>query len=376
MSRRQRAEQQFGSDSFLDVISNVVGILIILMVIAGVRACRNPVVLPTMSVVDAPQVPVAAAEPESLPLFVPLAEDEPIVEVPPPLPEPEPVPEEPLEPPADLMAEAERLRRELAHLESLATATVEDVASVKRAAADLQEQLATIQKQMAEQAERMAASQQQRSSTKVELEHLRRIAAQLAQAVQEQAAQAPAAKTLEHRITPIGRAVTGTELHFRVLNDRVAVIPLDRLIGRLQGQIDRHKEWIAKSRQQLGQVGPLDGFTMHYVVEREAASLADELRMGPGVFKISVTEWRLEAERSVPTETVAQALQPGSRFLDAVATADPGSAMTFWVYPDSFDAYGQLKSHCQRLNFLIAGRPLPDGVPIAGSPTGTRSTGQ
>lgn len=375
MSRR-RAEQQFGSDSFLDVISNVVGILIILMVIAGVRACRNPVILPSMSVAEASRVAIPAAEPESLPLFVPMADDEPILYEPTPLPEPEPVPEEPVEPPADMIAKAERLRRELAELEGLATKTIDEVNAVKRAETALREQLATIEKQKTEQAERMAATLQRRSATQVELEHMRRVAAQLAQAVQAQAAKAPASKTLEHRITPIGRTVTGTELHFRVLNDKVAVVPLERLIGRLQGQIERHKDWIAKSRQQLGQVGPLDGFTMHYVVEREAPSLADELRMGPGVFKISVTEWRLEAERGVPAETVEQALRPGSRFLDAVATADPGSAMTFWVYPDSFGAFSQLKSHCQKLNFLIAGRPLPDGVPIAGSPTGTRSTGQ
>ncbi|MDX1970255.1 MAG: hypothetical protein SFV23_24000 [Planctomycetaceae bacterium] len=373
MSRRRRAEQQFGSDSFLDVISNVVGILIILMVIAGVRACRNPVILPSMSV-ETPRVAVAAAEPESLPLFVPLADDEPILEA--PTPSPEPAPDEPIEPPVDLVDRAGQLRRELAELEALASRTVDEVGAVKRAETALKEQLATIEKQKSEQSERMAAMLQRRSASQVELEHMRRIAAQLAQAVQEQSAKAPASKTLEHRITPIGRTVTGTELHFRVLNDKVAVVPLERLIGRLQGQIERHKDWIAKSRQQLGQVGPLDGFTMHYVVEREAPSLADELRMGPGVFKISVTEWRLEAERGVPAETVEQALRPGSRFLDAVATADPGSAMTFWVYPDSFGAFGQLKSHCQKLNFLIAGRPLPDGVPIAGSPTGTRSTGQ
>ncbi|OYW15089.1 MAG: hypothetical protein B7Z55_15285, partial [Planctomycetales bacterium 12-60-4] len=147
-------------------------------------------------------------------------------------------------------------------------------------------------------------------------------------------------------------------------------------IERLQAQIERHKDWIAKSRQQLGQVGPVDGFTMHYVVEKEAGTLADELRMGPGVFKISVTEWRVEAERNVETESVAEALQPGSRFLTAVAAAEPGSAMTFWVYPDGFTAYGELKAYLQRLNFLIAGRPLPNGIPIAGSPSGTRSSGQ
>ena len=43
MSRRHHEETSFGSDSFLDVIANIVGILIILIVVAGVRVSRAPV---------------------------------------------------------------------------------------------------------------------------------------------------------------------------------------------------------------------------------------------------------------------------------------------------------------------------------------------
>ena len=40
--RRQNGEQEFGSDSFLDIIANIVGILIILIVIAGMKVARQP----------------------------------------------------------------------------------------------------------------------------------------------------------------------------------------------------------------------------------------------------------------------------------------------------------------------------------------------
>lgn len=44
MSRRSRRDEiGFGSDSFLDIIANIVGILIILIVIAGVRVSQAPV---------------------------------------------------------------------------------------------------------------------------------------------------------------------------------------------------------------------------------------------------------------------------------------------------------------------------------------------
>ena len=41
--RRPKGELQFGSDSFLDVVANIVGILIILIVIAGLRVGQMPV---------------------------------------------------------------------------------------------------------------------------------------------------------------------------------------------------------------------------------------------------------------------------------------------------------------------------------------------
>ena len=41
--RSQRPELEFGSDSFLDVICNIVGILIILIVVVAVKVERQPI---------------------------------------------------------------------------------------------------------------------------------------------------------------------------------------------------------------------------------------------------------------------------------------------------------------------------------------------
>lgn len=43
MGRRSKSEElQFGSDSFLDVIANMVGILIILIVVVGIHVAKSP----------------------------------------------------------------------------------------------------------------------------------------------------------------------------------------------------------------------------------------------------------------------------------------------------------------------------------------------
>ena len=375
MSRRPRRAFQFGSDSFLDIVCNVVGILIILMVVAGLRASRAPVQLPTLAVAEVPAPPpIPESDGPPLPLLIAEEESEPAppVHVAPP----EPVVLEPVVPPPELVTQSERLRQELDQLQQQNEAATAKMVNINQQQSELQEKLQALGQQQTAQTEQLELLQQKRAATQLELDHLQRVMAQLQQTLKQQEAKSPPAKSLQHRINPIGQAVTGNELHFRVLNNRVIEVPLDQLVGRLKGQIERHKDWIAKSRQQLGEIGPIDGFTMHYVVERDAGSLADELRMGPGVFRISVTEWQLEAERNLPDESAAEALRPGSRFLSALSRAEQGTAITFWVYPDSFGAYTQLKEHSQKMNFLIAGRPLPDGIPIAGSPAGTRSTGQ
>src|SRR5262245_15512694 len=104
MSRRMPQEAGFGSDSFLDVLANMVGILIILIVIAGVKLGR-PV---EETLADDPPAPAAqeSAEPEEPPVAVAAAE--------PPAAEPEPVPElEPDEAPAEVAGELASIAREL-----------------------------------------------------------------------------------------------------------------------------------------------------------------------------------------------------------------------------------------------------------------------
>ena len=63
MSRRIREEQPFGSDSFLDVIANIVGILIILIVIVGMKVANQAIETPEPVVAEEVD---AAAQAEAL----------------------------------------------------------------------------------------------------------------------------------------------------------------------------------------------------------------------------------------------------------------------------------------------------------------------
>ena len=52
------------------------------------------------------------------------------------------------------------------------------------------------------------------------------------------------------------------------------------------------------------------------------------------------------------------------------------TAVTFWVYPDSFALYRKLRDFLHERDLVVAGRPLPEGVPIRSTRHGSASRGQ
>jgi hypothetical protein len=370
---RRSGEIQFGSDSFLDVVCNLVGILIILIVMAGVRVSRAPVMVFPRTSPTAVAADNGAGEADAPSPFQVAATG--LIPTDPPL-DPLFVEEELPDDTADITRQIAELDDERQMCRQRVIETEGQLTAAHEQQSTMAERLAAARTMLAKTEGDLASAQQYAAATTAELSTLRDRAAQLAEQVRTAQLQTPAAQRIKHTITPVGKTVTGDELHFRIEHDRVSVVPLDALLKRLKDQIERRKDWLAKARQHEGEVGPVAGFTLRYLVQRENPSVVDELRYGAGMYRISVSEWELELDRGVVSESVDQALQPGSKFYQTLLEAKSDSALTFWVYPDSFEAYGLLKSFCYEQNFLVAGRPLPAGVPIAGSPRGTRSTGQ
>jgi hypothetical protein len=359
MSRRHSSEREFGSDAFLDVLANMVGILIILIVIAGIRVARGPVA-------PAPSEVTSETE-ETTPTSAP--EREPVVAVAPLEPESN-------EPPPELERELQVIESELNSLRSQAAATDAEMKRLKSVfTAAREEQTA---------AEQEAA--QRRQELDAQTTHLARLQQRLGDRKQvltglladfEEARNARAPVTqLKHRLAPISQEVQGDEVHFRLYGNRVSVIPLPQLVERVKFQLERQKEWLARHARHEGTVGPVDGYSLKYTVERQQLSPLEERKMGYGAFRVGVSSWELVPDAEVPAETADQALRRGSRFAVALQAAPEKAALTFWVYPDSFGLYRVLQEAAHAEGFVVAGRPLPAGASIEGSPHGSRSAGQ
>lgn len=352
MSRRKkpREEMEFGSDSFLDVVANVVGILIILMVLAGIRAKTAPVNLAD----EAPDaVPVEAVSPKMISPS-----------------------------PADLEAKAAR-ERELAALQSESDALQQELDRLRNAAESGESKLSELQSQDAVQRNRVAALS---SNLKGEVAALRdhQQEAELLEAAvsavrvrlkKRKADVAVAEKQpnriekLEHRITPVSRVISEneTELHFRCLGEKVAVVPIEELVERMKGQMERQRDVILRLKKFSGSVGPVRGWNLNYIVETQQQL---------GMIRASVSQFEILPESDLKGERSDVALRPESFFRNELRKAEPASTITFWVYPDSFALYRKLQALAHREGFTVAARPMPEGTPIMGSPHGSRSAAQ
>jgi hypothetical protein len=280
------------------------------------------------------------------------------------------------EPPPELDRELQAIQSELAELHSqnaasdaemkkirtLYTAAQEDASAADQAAARRRKELDV-------QTAHLARLQQRLGDRKEVLTGL------LAEFEEARQTQTPVTQ-LKHRLAPISQEVQGEEVHFRLYGNRISVIPLAQLVERVKFQLERQKDWIARHAKHEGTVGPVDGYTLKYVVERQQLTPMQERKLGYGAYRIELSRWELIPDAEVPAETSDQALRRGSRFAIALQAAPERAALTFWVYPDSFGLYRTLQEAAHAEGFVVAARPLPEGASIQGSPHGSRSAGQ
>ncbi|MCA9039369.1 MAG: hypothetical protein KDA65_03375 [Planctomycetaceae bacterium] len=358
--RRTTTEVEMGSDSFLDIIANIVGILIILIVIAAIRVSQAPV--PTLNIEAAPEISSQQPKPE---------EELKTVSV----PEVDPTPVH-IELDEALIAQVEKLQTELTRLNeqtrdqsrqlNLLQADLEKASKENRS---LNHQIEHLN-QLRNRAElKRAELKEEQNKTQSRIDQLTRVLEEIEQ-------QKSPTQELRHEVTPVSKQTSGKEIHFQIKNNQISVLPIEELIAEMKEEIPQNLNWLVKFNEYNGEVGPIRGFRMTYKVAREALSTLEQLQQGHGMMKVGVQRWELVQEELLLAETYETALEPNSSFQAALMQANSESTLTFWVYPDSFETFQKIKEVVHQNGFLVAARPIPFGAPIAGSPNGTHSASQ
>jgi len=334
--RRKVREIEFSFDSFLDVVANVVGIILRLILVAWVGARSYKAAMP-------PTPPPALTKEE-------LAE----------LPDPQ----------DPLAAELERQRRELAEaqahlLEQLkewqklrqdSTLTAEELAQLRTRVEEIDSERQHVESKTRqdEQAVRNAAL-----SLEEIRERSKRVIAEI-----EALRKAPSRKqTLRYRV-PVSHPLQSEELLFECRHGRISFIDYGKFMAEIENTLS-DGEKLRSTGRYSGVTEPVGPFRMHYTVE-----------IDPYTSKAALS-WEIEPVSFVRGETLEQALAPGSEFRRVIDSIEPAStAVTLCVYPDSFPLYRKLRDYMHERDIVVAGRPLPEGASIAASRNGTASRGQ
>ncbi len=339
MRRRTRQAETAapGQDSFLDVLTNIVGILIILVMFVGVRARNAPVTesgpnAATLAEMEGLARDRAAAESLRGDVLKVAARID------------------------DLKREAEVRDRERIVLATAAAAAKHDL-EVRRAALD---------------ADARAEFDLRRSldDSRKELERLR--------ARTEQARRTEgAAKVIENHPTPLSRAVDDHEAHFQLRAGRIVFVPMQQIAEEVKADAKTKLDKLRRLSEIVETIGPIGGFRVKYEFETREVPLELSRRTGVVGTIFSLKYLMLLPVNSEMGETIDEAMSPGSEFRRKLERFPPQrSTVTIWTYPDSFDEFRRLREELSRAGYATAARPLPFGVPISASPEGQKSAAE
>ncbi|MFK7820863.1 MAG: hypothetical protein AB8G99_19270, partial [Planctomycetaceae bacterium] len=293
MSRRaQNDEIELGSDSFLDIIANIVGILIILIVIAGVKVSRQPLEQELPAAVETPIEEPLVKAPPIVPTTIP--EDgppevptEPFLRTPPAPFQFVSQPQDPKQPRAlfaDTSATKEAQLRQFAVRERKLNAALTQLATLRvnasKSVDQKQAEINKLRQDMQAMQESMASKQSEAQRLR---ERLTRVDLPTVDVTQ-----------IEHKVTPVGKDVSGREVHFRIAAGKVSYVPVDELVEELKTQAARKQSELLRNSTFRSRVGPIRGYRMKYEIARKNNGAGNDLRFGSAMFRVVVSEWEVE----------------------------------------------------------------------------------
>lgn len=358
--RRRVREIAFSFDSFLDVVANVCGIIIrlILVVWVGARSYNN---LKPTAIASSEEEDIVAEAPAAL------STD----------PEP-PLPEDPLQ------EELARQRRELEQAQRQLLKQLRDYQQVEVQQKAVAQQLADVTAEhdgvLRATAALSTASEHSPDTISLTMAEVRQRSRQLLEQLQELERQPSPPRSLRYR-TPISRPVHSDELYFECRYRRITPIDVTALLAEMKNNFEEKGKQLHDHWSVSDVVGPVGAFRMRYIIERERDTL-DSISESSGPsnrssYRYGLSGWQIEPAAFFRGETVEAALAEGSEFRQVVDRLDPQqTVVTLWVYPDSFALFRQLRDYLYEHDIVVAGRPLTDEMPIASSQHGTVSRGQ
>ena len=370
-------------DSFLDIVANLVGILVILIMVIGVRAKNVAQTSPTNAaeiVTDdssdsAPAPEIVESSLTTEPIEISMA---PIKQLKLPPLDSEKIDllsrqlSEEKAKALRLNADAHNMAATIKQLDAAAQRQDEErtrlqlaISLSEKAIAERRTKLGNMQQIQLALAEQMERSQH-------ELKELHRQISAIETIVRRPT------NVLEHTSTPLAKTVFGREEHFRIVGGRVAYVPMPEIVEMMKRDV-MNKKWKMENQNEATQViGPVNGFYGRYTIEKRRGIVqTDE---GPRMAEtIELREIDMVPEENTQLgEPVDVALDSAeSEFMQRIGFLNPeDTTITVWVYPDGYESFRELKETLSSRGFRTAARVLRHGYLIGGAPTGSKSAAE
>ncbi|MEO9593845.1 hypothetical protein [Rhodopirellula bahusiensis] len=356
MSRRRRTTLELGHDAFLDIVANLVGILIILVVVLGTQTQRITRALTSPD--EIAQKPGDLVSPEGMPQPEPkLASDSQISRL------------------AQTAMRAAAAQRESMRLENMVKRYDLELQQAKRERGALLDLLTLAEEAWEKKQKQLDQDNVQAAKLGREMREVSSELATLAGTKERLENQETPVVAVEHLPTPMAKTVFGDEIHLRLKSDRLSVVPIEPLLKAIKEDFGRVIRGSRDGRSSSA-VGPIRGYVAHYAMDKSTGRVSQggKTSMGTRVQLAGMVIEPLEEPHGQPIDQVLTT----SRLLDVeLAGRDPSkTTITVWVYPESFAAFRMLKEHLYKRGFATAARPLPFDRPISGGPGGSRSQAQ
>lgn len=349
MTHDETEEGLPGQDSFLDIVANMVGILIILVMVVGVRA-SHVASLPSTGA-NQGDAATSADSGDAGPIKSQLEE----------------AVREALSQRREVegkLSRAQQMRREA------------ELADAKRL------ELSMMRSQLEQEIEqrRDALDDEKKSEFDVQ----RQIAAaqiKLSDLTQEQLAllDAPTeVEEIESVPTPLATEVTGDEIHVRLKHRLLAVVPVKLLLAEVEQRgLGYLRRGLREKDSAADVYGPIAGFRMRLYLEvlTEGPPRSSPLHGPQRRTMVQMGEF-LPASDELG-QRVEQALLPDSPLMQLLRDRRlTHPALVVWAYPDSYDDLGVIKRSMWELGIPLAIRPLDMDQRIVFSSHGTKSSAQ
>lgn len=337
--RRKRATLEMGQDAFLDIVANLVGVLIILVVVLGTQSHEaiNEVVQDSVTEDVATAEQLAVLDEQAL--------------------------------------RAAAAQRDSNRLESTIRQFDQEISLRSQQRAVLMDLLAEAKLAWEDAKHELDANATQAAAQQVEISRLQKQLAELDGERERIEGEPDPVIAVEHLPTPMAKTVFGEEVHFRLKGNLISVVPIEPLLIQMREEMQRRLR-SSRAGQVEAAIGPVRGYIANIELNRSNQLVARDGRIlnSTGVEMIGMT---IEPLKEPHGQHISNVLAGSSELDVELAGRDPATTtITVWVYPDSFAAFRQLKEHLYQRGFATAARLLPKDYPIGVSRDGSRSTAQ